>query len=349
MAHLSETLARRRAAAQRLHGKGETTPAALVAWLGAVQSQDCPLGIWSIAQRLSQATAAVESAVAEGTILRTHVLRPTWHFVPRDDLRWMQELTSGRIAAQMRPIDRRHGIDAPLVAKAVKRIASAIEQRGHLTRREIGGVLSAARIKAAPWVVGELLMHAELQAVVCSGVPRGGQQTYALVDERAPRSVRLRRDEALATLAERYFRSHGPATVKDFRWWSGLDAAGAARAIEILGDRLERIRDGDRTYFATNAPVARARALHAHLVQAYDEIAVGYSESRDVIDASGVARARAGSLLLRGLLVDGQLAGRWDATAPRLRAIRVEPFRSFTAREQNAVDRAAARFTDAFP
>jgi hypothetical protein len=348
MAHLSETLARRRALAQRLAGMRDTTPAALVSWLGAVQSQDYPLGKWSIAQRLTHDMTAVESAVASGTILRTHVLRPTWHFVPRDDLRWMQALTSARVVAQMRPIDRRHGIDAALIATAVTRIAGAIERRGHLTRREIGAVLPDGGIKATPWVVGELLMHAELGAVVCSGVPRGGQQTYALVDERAPRSVRAGRDESLAMLAERYFQSHGPATVKDFRWWSGIDAAGVARAIEILGARLERIRAGDRTYFVTRTPVSRSTALAAHLIQPYDEIAVGYSESRDVIDAGGAARARGGGLLLRGLLVDGQLAGRWEATAPRRRAIRVEPFRAFTAREQKAVARAAEHFANAF-
>jgi hypothetical protein len=189
-------------------------------------------------------------------------------------------------------------------------------------------------------------MHAELRAIVCSGVPRGTQQTYALVDERAPRAARLGRDEALATLAERYFQSHGPATMKDFRWWSGLDAVSALRAIGGLGRRLERLAVDGRTYFAVGTP--RPRALGAHLIQPYDEIVVGYSESRDVADVSGAARAGAGSLLVRGLLVDGQLAGVWDAAAPRLRAIRIDPFRSFTAREQRAVDQAAARFAGAF-
>jgi hypothetical protein len=340
MPHLNEALARRRAAAQGLAGPRDRSPAALVKRLGAVQAQDYPYALWSVAQRLAHDVGAVEDAVGRGTILRTHVLRPTWHFVPRDDLRWMQALTSARVLAQTRPYDRRHGIDAALVQRSTTAIASAIAARGHLTRREIAVVLGQAGLRVSAWVVGELLMHAELHAVVCSGVPRGRQQTYALVEERAPRSAALDRDEALATLASRYFQSHGPATLRDFRWWSGLDAASAARAVDALGRRAERLTLGGRQYVAIGTP-AVSRALAVHLVHPYDESLVGYSESRDVADAARLAGG--GALLLRYVLINGQIAGRWAPTAPGARTIRVEPLRDFTPRERAAAVAARER------
>jgi hypothetical protein len=347
MGHFTEGLARTRAAVQGLAGRRDRTPAALVKRFGAVQAQDYAYALWSVAQRLAHDVAVVERALAGGAILRTHVLRPTWHVVPRDDLRWMQALTSPRVIARMGPIDRRNGVDAALVARSTRAIAAAIAKRGHLTRREIAEVLSRVSVPAGAWIVSELLIHAELRAVVCSGVPRGRQQTYALVEERAPRSIRLGRDDALATLAERYFQSHGPATVKDFRWWSGLDAASAARGVAALGRGFDRIRHGDRLYLAPAAS-PRPRPLAAHLVQPFDEIVVAYRESRDVVDPAGLAGGRAGALLLRGVLVDGRLAGRWTPAAPGAREIRVEPLRTLTTRERTAVDRARARLEAAF-
>jgi hypothetical protein len=344
----AKEIARLRSAAQRLAVPLRGTPASMVGWLGAVQAQDYPLAKWSVAQRLAAGTtAAVERAVAAGLILRTHVLRPTWHFVPRDDLRWMQELTAPRVRALAAYNDRRNGIDAAMIAKSTRAITNAIERRGHLTRAEIADVLTRVGIRRDAWLVSELVIHAELSGVVCSGVPRGREQTYALLEERAPRSRRLDRDEALGELASRYFRGHGPATAKDFRWWSGLDAPNAARAIDVLGRRLERI-DGDdgRVYFiARGARATRSSAPVSHLVQPFDEIAVAYTESRDLIDPSGAARKRGWSLLLRAALVDGEIVGRWSRTAGGKKDdVRVELLRCLTAGERTAVDQAIERF-----
>jgi hypothetical protein len=338
-----EDIGRRRAAAQGLAGARDRSPAALVKRFGAVQAQDYPYARWAVAQRLTHDIDAVDAAIARGTILRTHVLRPTWHFVPRDDLRWMQALTAARVRAQMRSYERRHGIDDTVVRRATKAIASALERRGHLTRREIGDVVRRAGIDVNAWAVGQLLLHAELQAVVCSGTPRARQQTYALVDERAPRSAWRDRDEALKRLAARYFQSHGPATIRDFRWWSGLDAASAARALGAMGRDVERIDAGGRAYFAVGAP-ARMRGGTAQFVHPFDEILVGYSESRDLVDAAGLSGMRAGGLLLRAVLLDGQIVGRW--TPPPGAA--VEPVRPLTEVERRAVATARGKLEAAF-
>src|SRR5262249_10507344 len=146
-------IARERAVSQRLSTPAAVTPARLVAWFGAVQSQDYPFGIWSIAQRLANPRADIEGAIADGSILRTHVLRPTWHFVARDDLRWLQALTSPRVLASMAYADRANGIDRATIARSTRTIAAAIERRGHLTRPDIANVLSRGGIVRTPWQV----------------------------------------------------------------------------------------------------------------------------------------------------------------------------------------------------
>lgn len=345
MAHLTEDIVLARLASQALVAARAGTPAALVKWFGAIQAQEYVPAMWSIAMRLAKppSAAALETAIAGGSILRTHVLRPTWHFVARDDLRWLQALTAPRVLSMMRHYDRRNGIDGALVARSTRIITSAIAKRGHLTRKEIGGTLARAGITANGWQVGELLMHAELGAVVCSGCPRGRQQTYALVDEMAPRMVSMARDEALATLAVRYFQSHGPATARDFRWWSGLNAAEAGRAIEMLGRGFARVRCGDRDYVMPDGMAARRRRVPAaHLIPTYDELLVAYSESRDIVDASGAARGRKWGLLLRGVIVDGELVGRWSRESPQ-GPPRLELLRRLTPGERAAVAAAAAR------
>jgi hypothetical protein len=340
-----EDIARLRGVAQRLTRQGRETPAALVGRLGAMQAQDLPLARWSVAQRISRGTLArVDAALADGTVLRTHILRPTWHFVARDDLRWMQALTAPRVLALVAYSDRRNGVDRALVASSTRTIAAAIGRRGHLTRREIADALARSGIRVNPWLVSQLLIHAELRAVVCSGMPRGKDQTYALVEQRAPRSHRFDGDEAAAELAARYFISHGPATLKDFRWWSGLDATTAARGVAALGRRIDRFEFGGRTYLG-GAASARAPATAVQLIQPFDELAVAYSESRDAIDASGAARARGWGLLVRGIVVGGQLTGRWSRAENRKPvSIATEMLRRLTAAERAAVDRAVDAF-----
>ena len=317
-------------------------------WLGAVQAQEFALACWSIGQRMTQpAQRAVDAAVADGSILRTHVLRPTWHFVARDDVRWMLALTSPHLLARMKPWDRRTGIDESLTSRSAAAIARAIERSGHLTRPGVAEALRAAGIDARGWVVGHLLMHAELRAVVCSGVPCGKAQTWALVDERAPKASAMTRDEALAQLTRRYFQSHGPATPIDFRWWSGLNAADARRGIEIAGASLTTVRSGDRTYFVDACDAGgRTRSAAGHLLQPFDELVVAYSESRGVMDTSGLSRTRGGDgLLRRCVIVDGQVAARWDRQLGRTGvSVVITPLRRFGASDRAAAERAAGRF-----
>lgn len=303
-------------ARQRLSNQGLlTAPFAaaedVVAWLGAVQSQEYGLAKAAVAQRCTGITEAdVDRAVADGVILRTHVLRPTWHFVQRDDIRWLLDLTAPRVQAMTEHRHRQLGIDGTFLARGIATIAAALADHTHLTRRELAAVLQRAGIRTDGQILPHLLMAAELRAVICSGAPCGRHQTFALLHERAPDAAWLPRDEALGELAARYFRSHGPATRRDLQWWSSLTAADVRRGIEIAGAELESFDTGGRTYWHDpSLPPARKAARAEHRVHQFDEYLVGYTESRGIADIAGMLPR--GETLIRAVLRDGQVVGRW--------------------------------------
>jgi hypothetical protein len=202
-----------RLANQRLTSTTFQKAAEVVTWLGAVQAQDYTGATWGLALRARGLTAgAIEREFAAGRILRTHVMRPTWHFVAAADIRWLQALTGPRVRALTAYYARQLEIDTRLMTRVRTIVEAALAGRNDLTREELSGrLLSDGRITATGQRLAHIVMELELDAVVCSGPRRGKQFTYALVDERAPKARVLPRDEALAELAARYFRSHGPS------------------------------------------------------------------------------------------------------------------------------------------
>ena len=236
---------------QRLVGRPFATPEEVVGWLGAVQAQDYAGAKWAIGQRSRAGTDAdVERACADGRILRTHVLRPTWHFVLPDDVRWMLALTAPRVRAAMAYYDRKLALDGAAFRRSQAVLQKALAGRQGADARGAGGGRSAAAgIEASGQRLGHIMMRAELDALITSGPRRGKQSTYALLDERAPGGRTLARDEALAELAGRYFASHGPALPQDFAWWSGLTVGDARRGIESASPRLASATVDGKTYW----------------------------------------------------------------------------------------------------
>ncbi len=212
----SPDLVERRLANQRLDRAGPRQAARVVEWLGAVQAQEYGPARWGLGMRMPDGTtdADISDAFDAGRILRTHVLRPTWHFVTSADIRWMLELTGPRVQRLMASSNRTLELDARTLACGIAACERALDGHRHLTRAELSGALADAGIQAKSQRLAHIVMHAELEGVICSGPRRGKTFTYALVAERAPHAGRLDPDEALATLTFRYFRSHGPATVK---------------------------------------------------------------------------------------------------------------------------------------
>jgi hypothetical protein len=270
-------LARWRLRTLRLTGPGLGTPEEVVRWLGAVQAQDFGPGKWSVGMRCAPRVtdADLDRAYADGTILRTHVLRPTWHFVAPQDIRWLLTVTAPRIHRLNAFVYQQNDLDARTRARAADVVAEALRGGKALTRKEIGALLGADGLRLAL-----LVMHAEIEAVICSGPPRGRQHTYALLDERAPGARRLDPDEALAELTLRYVTSHGPATAKDLAAWASLPVTEVRRGLDAVADRLESVESGGRTYWYAEPPPARAARRAAYLLQTYDEYVMGYGETR---------------------------------------------------------------------
>ena len=242
---------------QRLWGDPFDSGVDVVRWLVAVQSQDFPISRWSIGQRTRSATEQdVDRAFANGAILRTHVLRPTWHFVLPEDIRWMLALTGPRVRAKNALYARRLGLDDATFAKSNRVLAGAVDG-GHRTRSELRADLERSGIDATGLRLAFIVSNAELEALVCSGGRRGAQHTYASIDERAPDAKTLDRDEALAELARRYFASRGPATLHDLSWWSGLPLTDCRRGVDLAGNASldHETLDGDTT--GSPDPLAR--------------------------------------------------------------------------------------------
>jgi hypothetical protein len=330
----------------RLEGAPLPAPEAVVGWLGAVQSQDFGPAKWSVAQRTSGAgDAEVDRGVAEGAILRTHVLRPTWHFVAAADIRWLLELTAPRVHALSAYYYRQLGLDDAVFQRSSAVLVGALEGGAQLTRKQLAATLEDAGIGLGGFRLAYLLMNAELQGIVCSGAPRGKQQTYALVEQRAPQAASLPHEQALAELTVRYFTSHGPATVKDFGWWSSLTAADIRQGLELAGSRLRReVVDGVDYWFAGSPPTTRPASPQVHLLQGYDEYIVGYSQSRSVLNLAGRTLMQTRPVFIGVVILDGQLAGHWKRTVGRdTVAFEVALYEPFDDAQTKALQAAADR------
>jgi len=332
-----------------LTGSPFDAPDEAVRWHGAMQAQDYGPAKWSIAQRASNLVDEdLNRALADGSIVRTHMLRPTWHFVVRDDIRWMLALTGPRVHKHNGPRYRELGLDEKTRARSEAVIVSALEGGNHLTREEIGRVLDRAGIDRSGQRLPYLLMHCELEAAICSGGLAGKRQTFALVDELAPKTQRFDRDEALVQLVRRYLTSHGPATERDLTWWSSLTASDIRRALHLLDSAVQRATIEGVTFWSMVQGVARPpSARGVHLLQTYDELVVGYTESRYFGDprATAVRTAWRDRSLPNGvILANGSIAGHWRRTLEK-DAINVEVllYEDPDAAKSRALDTAAKR------
>jgi hypothetical protein len=325
-------LAARRLHAQRLTGKPGSSPVEAVRWLGAVQAQDFPAAKWGLAQRSRPTTdAAIDRLYDDGKILRTHVMRPTWHFVLPEDIRWLVGLTSSRLRDGLAGRRRQLEIDERLTGRANAVFEKALRGGRALTRRELGESLSHAGISATGQRLPHLLGHAELDGVLVSGPRRGKQHTWALLDERVPKSPSIDRPEALAELTRRYFRSHGPAQVGDFVWWSGLTTADARLGLELVGAGLEQeVVEGKPYWFDPEAGdsrhvASRSRTV-AHLLPNFDEYTVGYRDRAAALHPDrpfDPTFFSFGSILANVLVIGGLVRGSWRRLVGRA-TVRVE-------------------------
>jgi hypothetical protein len=308
-------LVRHRLRAQGLTSELAPSVGELIARMGAIQAENLALTPWSVSLRTGLDRAAIAGAVHDGTLLRVHILRPTWHFVHRDDLLWMQRLCGPRMEVVHAKRYADLELTPRLLSRALEVIARSLEG-GHLTRPELRARLAATGIELRSDQLAHVMFHAEISCVACSGTPRGADQTYALVSERAATSIPFESDAALAELARRYFTARGPATERDFRWWSGLSAPLAKRGIEGARPSLASTAWDGRTYWFGEAPLA-VRRPGLMLLPALDEYLISYTESRDVALGGRESGAFGDRGLMHWVVKNGEVAGRWRLVRER--------------------------------
>jgi hypothetical protein len=345
-----EELARLRLRRQHLSGTPLSTPEAVVGWLGAVQAQEFGVAKWSIAQRSrGRVTSAdLDRALAEGRILRTHAMRSTWHFVLPADLRWLLMLIGPRLRARMASYYWRNGLTDAVFARSQAVLRDALVGGRQLKRKEVAAAFARGRVATDGLKLRFLLLQAELDLVVCSGALRGKHQTFALVDDLVPPAEPISEDAALAELARRYFAGHGPATFQDFLWWSGLTAAQARHGLKLIeGAGLRRLEAGGRTHWMGEAPARRAApGAPVHLLQAFDEYVIGYTESRRVLAVAGRPDAPSGAPLHSNVVTrDGQVIGLWRTVPhPEEALVAVHLERPLDAATRSALEEEVERY-----
>lgn len=338
---------RLRLSAQHLRGHRAADPVEAVRDLLAVQGQELPLARWSLAQRSTGDDEQLRRLLDDGAVLRTHALRPTWHLLAPEDLRWVLRATSPRVIAASASAYRREGLDDEALRRTDTLLADAVAAHGHLTRDGLREALGTTA-SAMWWTL--VVMHAELVGVLVSGRAQGAHQTYALVDERAPAGRDLAGDEALVELVRRFLVGHGPAGVRDVAWWASLTLTQVRRALAALHDEVERVEVGGHELWWVPTDSASVVAEEADvpvvdLLQAYDEAYGSFPATRSLMDPAGLAAGRPqDTATIHVVLVDGLLAGWWRRfSRPGRVEVTVRPARPLEPAEHAAV---VAAFTE---
>ena len=310
-------IAKLRLKAQHLATNHLGTVSELMEWMGAMQAQDYAMAKWGIGIRMPNLTDKdVTDAIDSGEVIRTHVMRPTWHFVSANDIYWMLELTAPRILASMKGRHQQLEMTEAVIRKSNKTIVDALSYGEHLTRNKLVSELSEAGFQLKDNRAAHLLMQAELEGLICSGKTKGKKQTYALLAERVPVKNVLSKEEALARLALNYFTSHGPATIQDFIWWSGLRVKDAKAALEMIGPYVASEQIQDQTYwFAAENNTVEKFEESVYLLPAFDEFIISYKDRSASVLAKHQKKAFSSyGVFWPVVVVNGKVIGLWKRT-----------------------------------
>jgi hypothetical protein len=335
---------------QRLHNQRITQtrlakPGDVVAWFGAVQAQDYRGALWAVGLRMTHAVEAdVEQALCDRAIVRTWPLRGTLHFVAPADVRWMLKHFAPRTIARAAARFKQLELDDTVFARSTRLLVKALEGGKQLTRDAMYARLESGRVRTADSRGLHILWRLAHDGVLCFGARQGRQQTFTLLEEWLPAARILERDEALAELARRYFTSHGPATLQDFVWWSGLSAADARIGLESAASSLACERVGRQVYWFHASPPARARTTTAQLLPLYDEYTVGYRDRSAILRSTHASKAGNG-IFKPPIVVDGQIVGSWTRTIDKGRAdVTPQLFGGISGGDARAIAAAVERY-----
>jgi hypothetical protein len=316
----------------------------VVEWFGAVQAQDYFGAVWAVGQRTRNATqSSIEAAINEGRIVRSWPLRGTIHLMHARDVHWMMEHFAPRIMRGLAGRQARHyGLDATVLSRSRKTLIRALQGHRQITRPALYHTLEQAGIPASGQRGFHILARLALEGLICFGPRDGRQPTFALLDEWVRERSRKTREEALGTLSKRYFTSHGPATLHDFAWWSGLTLRDSTAAIHLAGTALsEEKRQGISYWCGTVRPRARSAPPELHLLPAFDEYGVAYRDRSAILPA----RTRSGSGLVPSIVHRGMIAGTWTRSLLNGKVIvRIRASRPLPAAARSGLEQAARRY-----
>jgi hypothetical protein len=340
-------IARWRLRSQRLVAPFAGGAVDVVGHLLAVQAENPGQSAWAVASRTDAPSREdVRAALGDGRLIRTHVLRPTWHYARAEDVGWLLELTAPRVhrttETQLRSV---HGLQGRSLDRACAAVAEILGEEPDRTRPALAASLGERGIELDGQSLMILLAHLELDRVICSGRPAGDEHTYALFADRVRGSRRLDRDEALRELALRYCTGHGPATERDLAYWATLTVTDARAGLRAAEDGLATFEHDGRTFWhAPGDPPRRAGEPAGHLLQILDELYRGYQDSRWVLDAAGIVpRAREAAIGMA--LVDAQLVAAMQRSVSAARvSFSLTPHRALRPRERAELRRAADRY-----
>jgi hypothetical protein len=314
----------------------------------AVQAENANQAAWAVAARTNRPDAGeLGTLLDQGKVVRTHVLRPTWHFVAAEDIGWLLELTAPRIRPLVAgQLEQTHGLTGADLVRATSLVLDVLSKQPDQTREQIAEHLRANGVEPVGQLLMLLLGLLELDRLVCSGRGRQGKHTYALFADRVPSPRRLDRDQALAELAWRYFSGHGPATERDLAYWATLTLGDVRRGLAQVRDRLASFELDGRTFWHAPAdpPPKRRQAPAGHLLQLLDEVYRGYQDSRMVLDSEGIVPAGRESAIGM-VLVDAQMVATMKRTVGRRVVFEVTPYKgTLTPSHRSALEQAAARY-----
>lgn len=314
--------------AQHIARSNITSAGELLTYLGAIQAQDYPGALWSVGLRLPGFTRAdVEQAIMERTIVRTWPMRGTLHFVAATEARWMLKLLTPRVTASSAARRRELGLDDSIFLHSRKLITQALKEHTILTRNELCEVMERGGISTAGQRGIHILRQLSQDQVLCFGPHRGKQPTFALFDEWIPTSRELPRDEALQTLAERYFTSHGPVTLRDFAGWSGLTIADARIGLELASATLQKLTvEGQDYWMSRHIQEVDPHPIQAYLLPGFDEFMLGYKDRSAALAPEYANRICPGNngMFFPTLVIDGQVCGTWKSSL-KARACTITP------------------------
>ena len=300
----------------------------IAGWMGAIQAQDYSMAKWAFGTRLPGSTEKeVETALDKGEIIRTHLLRPTWHIVSSDDIYWMLELTAPAIRSSMKSRHRELELTVPVLKKYLDLIQRSLEDGSHLTREELVSIMKKEKIATENNRASHILFIAELEGIICNGVIKNKKQTYALLNERVQKKEDFTKEEALEKLAKKYFHSHSPATLQDFTWWSGLPVRDARNALEMAKSNFISEKTDTNTYWLSSSFSGELKDENqVYLLPAYDEFMISYKDRTPSLSLIHNKKAISSNGIFRPIIIfNSQVAGLWKRTLIKDK-VRVETF-----------------------